>query len=98
VHLLSNSIPIRICGNRHHIPVDQTWPPVLGVIILLCTGNLTIPLLWNSGVIGDESVQPYSIILLFLALAYVCVSIDLTGALVSCYIHRLRAQLLICDL
>jgi len=66
---------------RGHIHVDSVVPPLIGVIILLISGEMSFREMWNGGVVGDDKIKPYAIIIIFNALAYICVSLDATGCL-----------------
>ncbi|KAL0485231.1 11 TM domain-containing transmembrane protein [Acrasis kona] len=58
--------------------LDMSTAPVLSLIFLLCTTCLN----WNiftSGIVGDEKIRPFGIIILFMSLNYICISIDITG-------------------
>lgn len=61
------------------IPLDYSLPPLLGVLILLASTSLTFNEDVKNGIVGDDHVKPYSILILFMSLAYVCISLDLTG-------------------
>jgi hypothetical protein len=50
------------------------------VFVLLVTKAMSPLDAWQ-GFIGDENLQPYAIIVLFFSLAYVCVSLDMTGTM-----------------
>jgi len=85
VFFLMKPIEIRIprCfgkkkGKKIHFMLDMAIIPVIGVIILLAAGSLD----WHgmaNGILGDDHLQPYAIVILFFALAYLCLSLDITG-------------------
>ncbi|ORY97846.1 hypothetical protein BCR43DRAFT_530787 [Syncephalastrum racemosum] len=53
--------------------------PALSVLILLCSQTIHIQTV-RDGVLGTNvGMQPYAIMLLFYSLAYICISLDLTG-------------------
>lgn len=58
--------------------IDYSMIPCIGVVLLLCTTSISFEDAWN-GIKGDHYIKPYAIIILFQSLAYVCVSLDLTG-------------------
>jgi Na+/H+ antiporter NhaD/arsenite permease-like protein len=62
------------------IPIDLGLAPVLGVCLLLALGCLT-PADVRFGFAGNSSVVPYAIVVLFISLAYVCISLESTGLL-----------------
>jgi len=57
---------------------DFSIAPIIGVFVLLITNAMTPLDAWQ-GFVGDQNLQPYAIIILFFSLAYVCVSLDMTG-------------------
>lgn len=60
------------------MPIDfSTGPLVLSLLLVASTAVPFRTLL--EGVIGDETIAPYTIILLFFSLAYVCISLDATN-------------------
>lgn len=87
--LLAALLKIRIIGKcefdklskrRLHISISLTTAPVIAVILLLATTTIngsTIRL----GIVGDENVKPYDVLVLFIALAYISIALDGTGAL-----------------
>lgn len=76
-------IPIPRCfGCKHtHIRVEYYIPPCLGVIVLLVSKVLTLREAWEGGMVGDDQIRPYVILILFNSLAYMCVAFDMTGCL-----------------
>ncbi|KIW28567.1 uncharacterized protein PV07_08221 [Cladophialophora immunda] len=87
--LLSTLLNTRVIGlsdfetlsnRRLHIHLSLTTAPVIAVILLLATTTIhgsTIRL----GIVGDETVKPYDVLVLFISLAYVSIALDGTGAL-----------------
>jgi len=69
---------IKIPRSTKSFQLDYGLAPLLGVAILLLSFQLD-PTVLVAGIIGNENIRPYMIILLFFSLAYVCISIDLTG-------------------
>ena len=62
------------------VAVDLGLAPVLGVCLLLAMGCLTADDV-RFGFAGNASVAPYAIVVLFMSLAYVCISLESTGLL-----------------
>lgn len=59
------------------VTVDLGIAPIIALVILLSTLTLS----WNtfkSGVIGNEHIKPYSVLILFMSLSYCCISLDMT--------------------
>ena len=59
------------------IRIDYGMAPIIGVALLLlfAFGRESVV----DGIRGTPSIRPYSILILFMALAYICRSLDLTG-------------------
>lgn len=63
------------------ITITYIWPPVIGCLLLLLTFQMSPRQMWLEGVVGDDHIQPYTIVLLVVSIAVVCISLDHTGAL-----------------
>ncbi|KAH0835302.1 hypothetical protein AYO21_01526 [Fonsecaea monophora] len=83
---LVNTRVIRLSEHRSlssrqlHVHLSLTTAPVLAVVLLLATTTIhgsTIRL----GIVGDETVKPYDVLVLFISLAYISIALDGTGAL-----------------
>jgi hypothetical protein len=57
--------------------IDFSALPLTGVLVLLVCQSLSLRSLWR-GVAGDDAIRPYSILTLFMSLAYISVSVDKT--------------------
>lgn len=64
-------------GKRRFI-IDFAWAPLLAVAVLLLLGQAD-PAAVLAGITGNGTIKPLTIIVLFFSLAYVCISIDMTG-------------------
>lgn len=73
-------IPVKLAnGDRKpEIRLDYGVAPIIGVVVLLATSSIGLESVL-AGIVGNVAIRPYSILILFMALAYICVSIDLTG-------------------
>lgn len=69
---------IKIPGTQKRIQLDFGSAPLIGVAILLILKQADLSVL-PVGILGTATIKPYIIIMLFFSLAYVCISIDLTG-------------------
>ncbi len=58
--------------------IDYGIAPLIGVVLLLGTFSISPNVIFN-GVIGDSVIQPFAILILFMSLAYICLSLDATG-------------------
>lgn len=66
-------------GRKAAVPIPHWIAPPIGALLMLAVGSLDGPSLL-AGIRGDESIQPYAILILFLSLAYIAVALDQTGA------------------
>ncbi|KIY02572.1 uncharacterized protein Z520_01037 [Fonsecaea multimorphosa CBS 102226] len=69
-----------LSSRRLHIHLSLTTAPVIAVVLLLATTTIhgsTIRL----GIVGDDTVKPYDVLVLFISLAYISIALDGTGAL-----------------
>ncbi|KAF9289630.1 hypothetical protein BGZ68_008940 [Mortierella alpina] len=64
----------------YHLTLDIATAPVLGVFFLLATRSINGKSVLN-GIVGEPSsgVEPYAVMILFFSLAYICISLDMTG-------------------
>ena len=64
----------------YRIDLDMSWASIIAIIVLLISGTLDLQNM-KIGLLGaeDQHLKPYSILLLFMSLSYVCVSLDITG-------------------
>lgn len=64
--------------NGLKIVIDYSTGAVLALLLLIMTTAVGLNEL-QVGIVGNDRIQPYQVIILFFALAYVCVSLDRTG-------------------
>jgi arsenical pump membrane protein len=69
---------INLLGGRREIRLDYVFGSVMGVAILLLSGVLT-PSSAFASLVGRPGFSPYTIIILFMAVAYIAISLDSTG-------------------
>ena len=67
-------------AKRLSLPLDLRWAPVVGVLFLLATTVLPGDVV-RLGIVGDDSVRPYDVLVLFISLAYISTALDSTGGL-----------------
>jgi hypothetical protein len=76
-------VPLRIrrLPLKHiDIPINLTTAPILAIAILWaaqCLGPRGI----RGGIVGTDGIKPYNIIILFFSLAYLAITLDVTGIL-----------------
>lgn len=70
--------PVRIPRTR--ISLNLATAPPLCVLILLASTCIPISVVWD-GIRGTDGVKPYNILILFFGLAYMSISLDMTGVL-----------------
>lgn len=78
-----------LSGRRLYFSLSLLTAPFIGVVLLLATTTIngsTIKL----GIVGDDSIKPYDVLVLFIALAYIAIALDGTGALeaVAFYVSK----------
>ncbi|KAF9212074.1 hypothetical protein BGZ59_007266 [Podila verticillata] len=80
----STEAPLPVAKTHKKFPfsltLDIATAPVFGVLLLLATRSIGGHTLKN-GIVGapDSGVEPYSVMILFFSLAYICISLDMTG-------------------
>ncbi|KAF9322210.1 hypothetical protein BG003_005373 [Podila horticola] len=80
----STTAPLPVAKNRKKCPysftLDIATAPVIGVLFLLATRSIGGHTL-KDGIVGapESGVEPYSVMILFFSLAYICISLDMTG-------------------
>lgn len=80
LRIIGNQDLRNLSGKRLHFPVSLKTAPPIAVLLLLATTTIngsTIKL----GVKGDETVKPYDVLVLFIALAYISIALDGTGGI-----------------
>ncbi|ORX93348.1 hypothetical protein K493DRAFT_223454 [Basidiobolus meristosporus CBS 931.73] len=78
IHPVSFRIPFLNRARPRRITLGLGAAPILGILFLWATTCIG----WQQivdGFLGREGIQPYSIVILLFALAYICVSLDLSG-------------------
>ena len=70
--------PVRIPGTKFKLTL-ATAPPIC-VLILLASTCIPILVVWD-GIRGTNGVKPYNILILFFGLAYMSISLDMSGVL-----------------
>lgn len=70
--------PIRV--PKTGIVLNLATAPPLCVLVLLASTCIPISVVWD-GIRGTDGVKPYNILILFFGLAYMSVSLDMTGVL-----------------
>ena len=60
------------------LELDYAFAPILGILLLFILGIVPGKTL-IAGIVGTETIKPYSILILFFALAFLCIALDLTG-------------------
>jgi arsenical pump membrane protein len=70
--------PVKLRLGKRTLELDYAWGSVVGAGIILLGGILTPGEMWDS-LMGSQQFSPYTIIILFMALAYIAISLDSTG-------------------
>jgi len=71
-------LPIPFTSPRKYLLIDHAYPPIIGILILWIAQQTNWTTIWY-GIRGEGGVEPYSILILFNALAYVAICVDQTG-------------------
>ncbi|KAF8516399.1 hypothetical protein JB92DRAFT_2810381 [Gautieria morchelliformis] len=76
-------VPVRLPHlGRRKIPVTLTTAPIVAIAILWASQCID-PAVIRSGIVGTQGVKPYNILILFFSLAYMAITLDVTGILQS---------------
>ncbi|CAG8583726.1 319_t:CDS:2 [Dentiscutata erythropus] len=70
-------------GEKIKIWLNLATAPLIAIVILLATKSIGFQVVAR-GFLGEVGIQPYSIMILFFALAYICISLDVTGFVEFC--------------
>ncbi|CEH14272.1 TRANSPORTER ARSB-RELATED [Ceraceosorus bombacis] len=65
---------------RSYLTLNHVWTPALGILLLLATTTIGGEQV-RAGIVGEEGVEPYDVLALFISLAYIAISLDATGLL-----------------
>ncbi|KAF8218266.1 hypothetical protein K438DRAFT_1557886 [Mycena galopus ATCC 62051] len=79
IHPLSIRIRLPYIGHKR-VALNLTTAPILAIAILWaaqCLGPSQI----RDGIVGTDGVKPYNILILFFSLAYMAITLDITGVL-----------------
>jgi arsenical pump membrane protein len=66
------------CRKPLTLTLDYGVAPAVAVLVLMAS-TAQAPDVLVAGIVGDATIRPWSILLIFFGLAYVCISLDLTG-------------------
>ena len=62
------------------VPINLTTAPILAIALLWAAQCLDLAVIRN-GIVGTEGIKPYNILILFFSLAYMAITLDITGVL-----------------
>lgn len=62
------------------LTIDHVSAPVVGVLVLLATTTIGGEQV-KQGIVGEDGIEPYDVLALFISLAYIAISLDATGLL-----------------
>ncbi|KIK81227.1 hypothetical protein PAXRUDRAFT_156540 [Paxillus rubicundulus Ve08.2h10] len=62
------------------IPINLTTAPIFAIALLWVAQCIDPPVI-RDGIVGTEGVKPYNILILFFSLAYMAITLDITGIL-----------------
>ncbi|TFK31451.1 hypothetical protein BDQ12DRAFT_660477 [Crucibulum laeve] len=72
-------VPLPVIGRRK-VTIGLMTAPILAIAILWaaqCIGATQI----RDGIVGTDGIKPYNILILFISLAYIAITLDITGIL-----------------
>ena len=91
IGLVLHPVSVKVPYTSTRIPVSYSVVPLLGALLMLACGSLDGPGLAR-GIVGNDDLQPYSIVILFMALAYISSSLDSTGVFAWLALHITRVS------
>lgn len=66
--------------SRKYVTLNHVWTPAIGILFLLASKTIGGEQI-KVGIVGEEGVEPYDVLALFISLAYIAISLDATGLL-----------------
>lgn len=63
-----------------YLTIDHIAAPLIGVLVLLITTTIGGEQV-RQGIVGEDGIEPYDVLALFISLAYIAISLDATGLL-----------------
>ncbi|KAJ1032634.1 hypothetical protein NDA16_000657 [Ustilago loliicola] len=63
-----------------YMTIDHVSAPLIGVLVLLATTTIGGEQV-RQGIVGEDGIEPYDVLALFISLAYIAISLDATGLL-----------------
>ncbi|KAJ2077443.1 hypothetical protein H4R24_005133 [Coemansia sp. RSA 988] len=88
---ISENCSVSSARNRRwcymRVSMDMKLAPWLAILILLASTAIVFTHEVVHGFVGDSHIEPYSIVILIFALAYICVSLDESGLLSYIAVH-----------
>jgi Na+/H+ antiporter NhaD/arsenite permease-like protein len=76
---VSVRVPLRH-GRHFSIPMNLVPAPILAIALLAAAQCINGSVI-QDGIIGTDGIKPYNILILFFSLAYMAISLDITGIL-----------------
>ena len=67
-------------GKGIRFPIDLKTAPIIAIAVLWAAQCLG-PAVIRNGIVGTEGIKPYNILILFFSLAYMTITLDVTGVL-----------------
>lgn len=69
---------VRIPFTRRSVHIDYGLAPLIGVLLVIATLSAG-PEIILRGVLGYDNLKPYSVMILIISLAYICISLEYSG-------------------
>jgi hypothetical protein len=72
------TLPLPACCAKERVTLSYACAPPIGVALMLTLDCMSVNDV-ITGIAGTDSIAPYGILILFMSLAYVSNSLDMTG-------------------
>lgn len=82
IHRFDFPIPFSVPYLGRSIPISLSTAPIVAILILWASKCIVGSVIVN-GIVGTGGVKPYNILILFFSLAYMSITLDVTGILRS---------------
>ncbi|TFG29190.1 MAG: hypothetical protein EU532_03720 [Promethearchaeota archaeon] len=88
--LLSFKYKNNLNSKKNRFYLEFWFAPIIGILFLIFTLTINQAIIIK-GIFGSEYIQPFAILILFMSLAYICISLDLTGFFEYLALYVLKA-------
>ena len=78
-------------SSKNRFYLEFWFAPIIGILFLIFTLTINQEIIIRGIIGGSENIQPYAILILFMSLAYICISLDITGFFEYLALYVLKA-------